>query len=259
VQKVARRGIRKPRTKIFSTNYDLCFEQAAREQQFVVVDGFSHSMPQIYDRAHFSYDIVRRGRGDDPPDYIENVFHLYKLHGSLDWRRRNSLILRSKDSEIGTPVLIYPRDSKYQEAFEPPFLDMMGALQSALREPDAALIISGFGFNDEHISKPVMAAIEANMSLHVVVCDIAFLNDATLDGAEKIIPADAGMRIDNPYLKQLRALVSDGDKRITLLNGRFEDLALGLPDLIAQTERERHFERLQRLHGTDEEGADHES
>jgi hypothetical protein len=53
VRKIARRGIRKPRTKVFTTNYDLCFETAAQGQQFVVIDGFSHSNPQVYDRAHF--------------------------------------------------------------------------------------------------------------------------------------------------------------------------------------------------------------
>jgi hypothetical protein len=43
IRKFARRSVRKPRARIFTTNYDLCFEYAAREQQFVVVDGFSHS------------------------------------------------------------------------------------------------------------------------------------------------------------------------------------------------------------------------
>lgn len=88
---------------MFTTNYDLCFEYAAREQQFVVVDDFSHSVPQTYDRAHFSYDIVRREGDADPPDYIESVFHLYKLHGSIDWRRRGPVILRLRDETIGEP------------------------------------------------------------------------------------------------------------------------------------------------------------
>src|SRR5205814_1733433 len=144
VRKIARRGIRKPRARIFTTNYDLCFEEAARGQQFVIIDGFSHSTPQVYDRAHFTYDIVRRESDADAPNYIENVFHLYKLHGSIDWRRKGPELLRSRDAKDGAPVLIYPRDSKYQEAFEPPYLDMMGAFQTAIREPDTALIVCGF-------------------------------------------------------------------------------------------------------------------
>ncbi|HRI38456.1 MAG TPA: SIR2 family protein, partial [Nitrospira sp.] len=222
ILRVARRGIRKPRTKIFTTNYDLCFEYAAQSQQFVVIDGFSHSTPQVYDRAHFSYDTVRRTGPDDAPDYIENVFQLFKLHGSIDWRRGASAIVRSRSNEDGTPVLIFPRDTKYQEAFEVPYLDMMGALQTALREPDTALLISGFGFADDHICKPILAALQANISLRVILCDIAFLNDDALKLNEDIIAKSAGKRVQNTYFDQFIALAEAGDTRIILLNGRFE-------------------------------------
>lgn len=246
LRKVARRGIRKPRTKIFTTNYDLCFEQAAAQQQFVAIDGFSHSTPQTYDRAHYTYDIVRRDGAKDAPDYIENVFHLYKLHGSLDWRESKQGILRSRDNAAGDPVLIYPRDTKYQEAFAPPYLDMMSALQAALREPDTALVISGFGFRDDHIGKPIMAAVEANLSIRVIVCDVVFLKDDALQSADHVVPLDEPMRAANEYLSQLRALAEAGDTRISLLNGRFEDLADAVPDLVAETERERHIQRMLR-------------
>ncbi|WP_159008525.1 SIR2 family protein [Bradyrhizobium sp. S69] len=257
IRKIARRSVRKPRAKIFTTNYDLCFEAAAREQQFVVIDGFSHSIPQTYDRAHFSYDIVRRENDTDPPDYIESVFHLYKLHGSIDWRRKQQTILRSTDPSIGSPVLIYPRDSKFQEAFDAPYLDMMGAFQSALREPDTAIIISGFGFNDDHLAMPVMAAIEANMSLRVIVCDVSFLADSALEGVPPphVAPLTSPMRtVGNQYFEKLKNLVAIGDQRIMLLNGRFEDMAHALPDLVAQTERERHLDRMQRLREVSGEG-----
>jgi hypothetical protein len=250
LQKIARRGLRKPRAKVFTTNYDLCFEWAARGLRFTVVDGFSHSVPQVYDRGHFSYDLVRRETGRDNPDYVENVFQLYKLHGSIDWRRKVGEIIRSPDSSLGEPVLIFPRDSKYQDAFDPPFLDMMGALQSTLREPDTALIISGFGFNDDHISKPILAAVEANMSLRLVIGDVAFLEDAPLNSADHVIPINSPLRSSlNPYFTKFKQLAAIGDQRLTLINGRFEDLASGLPDLVAQTERERHVERLRVLHG----------
>ena len=247
VRKIARRGVRKPRTKIFTTNYDLCFEYAAQQQQFVVIDGFSRSIPQVYDRAHFEYDIVRRGGPDDGPNYIENVVQLYKLHGSLDWRRSSSAIVRSKGKSAGDPVLIYPRDTKYQEAFETPYLDMMGAFQTALREPDTVLIVSGFGFKDDHISKPIMAAVEANMSLSVVLCDVAFLESKMLETDGEILPIDSENPLPNEYLRRFVTLAEGGDKRITILNGRFEDLALAIPDLVAQTDRERHFERMNSL------------
>jgi hypothetical protein len=39
------------------------------------------------------------------------------------------------------------------------------ALQAALREPDTAVIVSGFGFHDDHLSRPLLSAVESNMLL----------------------------------------------------------------------------------------------
>ncbi|WP_108519990.1 SIR2 family protein [Bradyrhizobium algeriense] len=248
LRKIARRGARKPRARVFTTNYDLAFEYAARALRFTVIDGFSHSMPQVYDRGHFSYDIVRREAASEGADYIESVFLLHKLHGSIDWRRKGTELIRSRSEADGAAALIYPRDSKYQEAFETPYLDMMSALQTALREPDTALIVSGFGFNDDHISKPIMAALEANMRLRIVACDIAFLADEELDKDQFALATTAQARPNvSACFSKLKRLADIGDQRITLLNGRFDDLAQAIPDLVAQTERERHAERIKVL------------
>lgn len=243
IQKIGRRGVRKPRTKFFTTNYDLCFEEAARRLKFTIIDGFSHALTQVYDRSHFDFDIVRREYGKETPDYIENVFHLYKLHGSLDWRRVGAEIRRSRSE--GAPVLIYPRSSKYQEAFEAPYLDMIGALQSALREPDTAVIISGFGFNDDHLSRPILSAIESNLSIRLIICDPAFIPADELDADEHTMEAVAVP--GNKFLKAFYQLAERGDPRIHLVNGRFEDMAFALPDLVGETDRERHMNRIRAL------------
>lgn len=234
----------KPRARFFTTNYDLCFEEAARRHRFTIIDGFSHALEQVYDRAHFDCDIVRRDSGKDAPDYIENVFHLYKLHGSIDWRRVGGEIIRSKGPN-GAPILIYPRSSKYQEAFEAPYLDMIGALQAALREPDTALLVSGFGFNDDHLSRPILAAIEANMSLRLVICDPAFLASADIAGEDHAVTAE--LATTNPFMRAFCKLAAGGDPRIHLINGRFGDLAMALPDLVGETDRERHVARMRAI------------
>lgn len=244
LRKLARRGIRKPRVKVFTTNYDLCFEYAARHQRFVVIDGFSHAAPPVYDRSQFTLDIVRRDFGKDAPDYFESVFQLYKLHGSIDWRRTGTEIIRSRANEH-KPVLIYPRDSKYQEAFEPPYLDMMAALQAALRQPDTALLVAGFSFADSHIAQPVIAAIESNMSLRLVVCDPAFLADDDVKDDPVTVTAKAEPK--KSFHQKLLRLAKTGDQRVLLLHGRFEDLSLVLPDMVAETERERHAQRITSL------------
>ncbi|MGH7025921.1 MAG: SIR2 family protein [Brevundimonas sp.] len=244
IQRIGRRGIRKPRARFFTTNYDLCFEEAARRHRFTIIDGFSHALDQTYDRGNFDFDIVRREQGKDAPDYIENVFHLYKLHGSVDWRRIDGEIYRSKGPK-GDPILIYPRSSKYQESFEAPYLDMVGALQASLREPDTALIISGFGFNDDHLSRPILAAMEANMSMRLLICDPAFLPAGELELDEHVV--DPELKTGNAYLKAFHRLAKGGDPRVHLLNGRFSDMAKALPDLVGETDRERHIARVRSL------------
>jgi hypothetical protein len=244
IQKIGRRGIKKPRTRFFTTNYDLCFEEAARRHRFVIVDGFSHSLDQSYDRGHFDYDIVRRESNKETPNYIENLFHLYKLHGSIDWRRKDGDIYRSRDPK-GEPVLIYPRSSKYQESFESPYLDMIGAFQTALREPDVAIIISGFGFNDDHISRPILSAVESNMSLRLIICDPLFLSGDVLEHSVHVTPDNTTP--SNRFTKAFLNLARGGDVRIHLVNGRFEDLAAALPDLVGETDRERHAQRVRSL------------
>lgn len=251
VRKIGRRGFRKARAKIFTTNYDLTLEEAARRLRFTIIDGFSHSLDQVYDPQHFDFDIVRRDANKDAPDYIPNVFHLYKLHGSTDWRRIGTDVLRSRDNDKGKPVLIYPRSTKYQEAFDPPYLDMMGAFQAALREPDTSLVIAGFGFNDDHISRPIISALETNLSLRLIICDPSFIpSENDLRG---VVPAPAAHAIAdggahrNGFLNKIKTLAAAGDQRVHLINGRFEDLAEGLPDLIGETDRERHIERVKVL------------
>ena len=255
VRKIGRRGFRKARAKLFTTNYDLTIEEAARRLRFTIIDGFSHSLDQVYDRQHFELDIVRRDAAKEVPDYIPNVFQLYKLHGSSDWRRIGSEVLRSRDHEKGKPVLIYPRSSKYQEAFEPPYLDMMGAFQASLREPETALVVAGFGFNDDHISRPIISALESNLSFRLIICDPSFIRS---ENDPRGVPPEAPAHCipisnpahDNRFIAKIVSLVDRSDPRIHLVNGRFDDLADALPDLIGETDRERHVERVKVLRDT---------
>lgn len=136
LRRLARRSVRRDRLKVFTTNYDLCFEHAAQNLGFAVVDGFAFSQPSVFDPMHFSYDIVRRTNDSEAPDYVENLFHLHKIHGSIDWEldQRTGRVLKSPFAE--KPLLIYPRHTKYELAFVQPYLEMISRFQSYIREPD---------------------------------------------------------------------------------------------------------------------------
>ena len=192
---------------------------------------------------------MRRAVSGTKADYLDGVFHLYKLHGSVDWRRRSDeVVIRSVDApgEDRKPVLIYPRSSKYQEAFGSPYLDMFAALQAALREPDTTLIVSGFGFADDHISAPIWSAIETNLSLRLVLCDRGFVEHRKLFD-EDVQEIDLDLGGQRHYQSKIARLVQQGDTRITMLNGRFEDLADALPMISGKTDRQLLRDRLEKL------------
>lgn len=224
LRKVARRSTRLPRLRIFTTNYDLCFEEAAARTGFTLIDGFSRYSPQQFDANYFRYDLVTRDGLEF--EFVQNVAQLYKLHGSVDWQRYGNRVLRVMEPK--RPLLIYPRFTKFEASYEPPFLELMSSFQSTLRSRNVGLLIVGFGFNDPHIAQPVLSAIHTNVSLRAMIVAPEVENTT------------------NPVLQSVRDLIQQGDPRLTMAAMRFEDLVPLIPDLVPQTELEMHDTRAKR-------------
>lgn len=234
LRRVARRPARKARVRVFTTNYDRCFEVAAGREGFIVVDGFAFGSERHFNPDQFNYDVVRRDT-EERTDYVENLFHLLKLHGSIDWEMDGSTGRVAKREDTRKPLLVYPRSTKYEMAFSQPYVDMMAAFQSALRAPATTLVVIGFGFNDKHIAEPIMAAVRSNLSFNLVVVD------PTIEA--RSMPGDRF----NPYLESFSKLVDDGDGRIALVEGTFEEIVPLIPDVVSQTEVERHYDRMRNI------------
>src|SRR6266581_643211 len=221
LHRLSRRRVRDQRLKVFTTNYDLCFERAAGALGGVALDGFSFAAPRRYDPRFFSYDIVRRPRsGDDLGSYLEGVFLLYKLHGSVNWARVDGGVIFEKvEPEPEEACLIYPASGKYQQSFKQPHLESMAQYLAAVREPSTCVLVVGFGFNDDHLAEPLLAAARSNPHLRLIIVD---------PGAE------AKTANGNGYWQQLSELGVHGED-IWFIAAGFEDFAQMIPDLKSLT------------------------
>lgn len=221
LHRLSRRRVRDQRLQVFTTNYDLCFERAAAELGGVALDGFSFTAPRRYDPRFFGYDIIRRPRsGDDLGHYLEGVFLLYKLHGSVNWARGEEGTIYEKD--MPTPAeacLIYPASGKYQQSFVQPHLESMAQYLAAVREPNTCLLAVGFGFNDDHLAEPLLAAAQSNPHLRLIVVDPGSRTNAT-NG--------------NRYWKRFFDLSSRGED-VWFIKASFGDFAQMVPDLKSLT------------------------
>jgi hypothetical protein len=228
LHRLSRRRVRDSRLKLFTTNYDLCFETAAGRQGLVVLDGFSFTQPRKFDPRFFLYDIVRRpSTGDNVGTPLEGVFHLYKLHGSVNWSRKaeNEIEVELKPTP-DSACLIYPAKGKYQQSYVQPHLELVSQYFSALREPNTCLIVTGFGFNDDHLSEPILAAVQTNPHLRLIIVNPSS-DDLTARPTEK-----------NKYWKTLFALAKQGED-VWLINANFGDFAEMIPDLKSLTPAQR--------------------
>jgi hypothetical protein len=101
------------------------------------------------------------------------------------------------------------------------------------RTPNTTLLIAGLGFNNKHIAEPILGAFKGNLALNIVIVD----PEAELQGAVT----------GNKYIRTFSELIDNGDGRVALVAARFEDLISIIPDAMAETELERHDDRVRRM------------
>ncbi|WP_429068208.1 SIR2 family protein [Aeromonas bestiarum] len=219
--RLAKRRVRDPRLKVFTTNYDMCFETASSDLGMMVVDGFSYTRRRRFDGQYFNYDVVRRD--NESHAYIQGVIQLYKLHGSVSWERSDGGVYESQNVDPDKACLIYPAKGKYQQAFIQPYLELLSRFLEHLRQPNNCLVMSGFGFNDDHLSEPIFSAIKSNPSFKLIVSDFS---------------ACMNIYKNNKYWRLLSDAALNGAD-ITFINSSFKNLSLLIPNLTALTPAEQ--------------------
>ncbi|MNZ36149.1 hypothetical protein D3C78_535620 [compost metagenome] len=236
LQKLARRRVRDPRLKIFTTNYDMCFETAASRLGMVAIDGFSYTRKRRFDGKHFTYDIVRREA--DSHEFAEGIFHFLKLHGSVSWCREGNEIYEQAAPPPDKACLIYPAKGKYQQAFLQPHLELLSRFLEFLRQPNSCLVVAGFGFNDDHLSEPIYSAVKSNPSLKLVLCDYQGINHVH----------NRGFHGSSHYWSKFYDLAQKGFD-VHFISGSFSDLVGHIPNIRTASPAEQLANAVKRISG----------
>lgn len=141
--------------EIFTTNYDLLFEEAFERARAPYFDGFTGGREPFFDP-------VSVASNDLPARWTR----LWKLHGSLGWRVNDEDgVIRTGQSDA--THLVFPEHLKYDQTQKAPYSALLDRLRAFLRTPDTLLISIGFSFADAHIAARVDEGLAGNPSASV--------------------------------------------------------------------------------------------
>lgn len=158
---------------VVTTNYDTMIEDAANENNFTIIDGFSFSQPPIFNDDEFEWQFTKKPTSIKTKEYVykDNVIDLLKIHGSLTWWLDGGKVFRmSKEHLVDkNPLMIFPSSNKYMRTYDEPFFELFSRFQGLLRKPNTLLISTGFSFNDNHISRIITQAIKHNPGLRTLI------------------------------------------------------------------------------------------
>lgn len=150
--------------EIFTTNYDLLFDEAFERARAAYFDGFTGGNSPFFDP-------VTVATNDLPPRWSR----LWKLHGSLGWSLESGVIVRRQDRTASQ--LIYPDHLKFELTQKQPYTALFQRLSQFLLTPDTLLLVIGFSFRDPHICAVLDESLATNSNAAAFAFQFNSLDD----------------------------------------------------------------------------------
>lgn len=158
--------------EIFTTNYDLMFEEAMEENSVPYFDGFIGSVNPFFSPEAVEADNIKNHQEFKPPS---SWTRLWKLHGSVNWflktdptGNRKKVVRGCGNLEnSGQELMIFPSREKYLESRKLPFITFQDRLRKFLSSGEVVLFIAGYSFFDEHLNEIIFQALRSNSRLAV--------------------------------------------------------------------------------------------
>lgn len=144
--------------RIFSLNYDTCVEEAFKKKSYILESGFH---PDTY---IWSYD-----RFELPLE--ENIdAYLYKLHGSINWKRneKGELITSAAMSVKQNPQVIFGTMMK-MKSLDPYLFSIYELRRYTLNSKLKFIVIVGYSFSDDHINKLIQQSLLMKETIKLII------------------------------------------------------------------------------------------
>lgn len=194
--KLSARDTNLGRTHLFTLNYDTLFEQAMEELGIQYFDGFSGKTNSRFDAAVYGLDIYYPGDvAEGRVRRFDKFMQFYKLHGSLHWYVDDADIYRARhrdlsfagsyrersaedkalalESEAFSGVGsfgILPTSQKFTQTLGMPYAHLFRLFHARLNQPQTFLLVMGYGFGDDHVTRIIETAL-MNPSLVMLVVE----------------------------------------------------------------------------------------
>lgn len=172
VKSLLQRPLNLRRANIFTTNYDLAFENTFEELGVHYMNGFSGFHKRTFKPEVYDYDLYYPGNTTEGRvRRVERMIRYYKLHGSLTWMREpnsahNQYGLVEKDIgwvrenlDAAGDIIIYPTAHKKGYTLDFPYSELFRQFASAINQPQSVLFCIGYSFFDEHINDIIYQAL----------------------------------------------------------------------------------------------------
>jgi hypothetical protein len=178
VAKLVARDPHHGRAKVFTTNYDTLPEQAMDRLGVLYADGFTGTIDRRFNPSAYEIDLHYPGDiAEGRVRRIDKFLQLYKLHGSINWRRTKiagqnpfgvTVDVRPLPTEsevISNPDLlssvfpqaeglaILPTAGKYGETLAMPYAHLFRLFAHALSQSQSVLLVVGYSGWDSHVNR----------------------------------------------------------------------------------------------------------
>jgi|GEM_PF-421719 len=158
--------------RIFSFNYDVCIEQTIDELSMEL--GFD---PQDKEWKYTNFD------------FNENKdigIYLYKLHGSIDWKRdkHNGNILIKQANPITEAELIFGTNDKLSSV-DPYLFYVFEFRKYSLMDECKIIVVIGYSFGDDYMNKLIAQALSASQNRKLLIVDSGNPEGLKKDFSEK--------------------------------------------------------------------------